>query len=416
MGKGKLMGNAKVITNKEEMMDILDSLGLSQINKKIEKSRSEWMYIEKMITFADIPTRYKYCAQSSHKNARDAYSEEKLKERADKNLLFYKTPNEMSAFEKKNKSKRIFFNQTRQSSIYLPDDFYIFVGEGAGARDKNGYLLNNSNRHCYLINSTMHDFQNAETNRTLSNLNKNQKKTELKLNPGDYTEISVNVSVHGLGKKTDEIFNLVRSNVFATDKIIVIVEKKKSETNIFFGFFRNPQYYRINKLPMPGYLIEFFERANKEKEPEESRKGQAKWRETLAESVIAMEDGAVDYVTCPFTGLHVKYPSEATLLRASHIKAYAKCVKDKKIDISEAYDIDNGFLVTANVDALFDKYLITVDYENGNIIWSKTISQELKNNIGIKRQIEKKYYVSKKKYIKDHYLEFTKREEKRSAE
>lgn len=208
----------------------------------------------------------------------------------------------------------------------------------------------------------------------------------------------------------------LRGNVFATDKICIVLERKNSKINVFFAFFRNPIFYQLNNMMMNSYLLKSFEKVTKEREPEESRKGQAKWRDDLALLAIAQGEGEIDYVTCPFTLINVRYPSkEATLLRASHIKAYAKCKgTDNKIDISEAYDPNNGFLVTANIDALFDKYLITVDKDSGKIIWSKAVSVEVRKAINLASdRLEKKYYEKKKKYLKVHNEEFKKLEAKR---
>lgn len=54
------------------------------------------------------------------------------------------------------------------------------------------------------------------------------------------------------------------------------------------------------------------------------------------------------------------------LLIASHIKPYSKCKKE------EACDIENGLLLSALADKLFDKGLMTFD-QNGKIIFSKQL-------------------------------------------
>ena len=79
----------------------------------------------------------------------------------------------------------------------------------------------------------------------------------------------------------------------------------------------------------------------------------------------------------------------------------------------EAYDIDNGFLVTANVDALFDKYLISVK-DDGTVVTSKTISDSLVfDDLGIQRKIKPEYISEKKKkYLAFHKEKFDEREKK----
>ncbi|RQV18531.1 HNH endonuclease [Burkholderia cenocepacia] len=52
------------------------------------------------------------------------------------------------------------------------------------------------------------------------------------------------------------------------------------------------------------------------------------------------------------------------VLRASHAKPWAECASD-----AERLDVFNGFLLVANLDALFDRFLISFD-DNGNLLAS----------------------------------------------
>jgi putative restriction endonuclease len=63
-------------------------------------------------------------------------------------------------------------------------------------------------------------------------------------------------------------------------------------------------------------------------------------------------DGLLEYWQgrCAITGVGL-----AAVLRASHIKAWADCATD-----AERLDVHNGLLLVANLDALFDKHLISV--------------------------------------------------------
>lgn len=72
---------------------------------------------------------------------------------------------------------------------------------------------------------------------------------------------------------------------------------------------------------------------------------------------------------CPLTNMENKQ-----VLIASHIKPWAKCSSKK-----EKLDQDNGILLSALADKLFDKGLITFS-KNGNIIYSKELSD---NDINI---------------------------------
>ncbi|NDD54763.1 HNH endonuclease [bacterium] len=67
---------------------------------------------------------------------------------------------------------------------------------------------------------------------------------------------------------------------------------------------------------------------------------------------------------CAVTGLAI-----SELLRASHAKPWAKCDSD-----AERLDVFNGFLLAANLDALFDSGLISFD-DQGSIMYSKKLQK-----------------------------------------
>lgn len=64
---------------------------------------------------------------------------------------------------------------------------------------------------------------------------------------------------------------------------------------------------------------------------------------------------------CALTGLALP-----EVLRASHAKPWAKCATD-----AERLDVFNGFLLSANLDALFDRYLISFDDEGRLLVAPK---------------------------------------------
>lgn len=70
-------------------------------------------------------------------------------------------------------------------------------------------------------------------------------------------------------------------------------------------------------------------------------------------------DAMLDYWggACAVTG--VALPE---VLRASHAKPWAECATD-----AERLDVFNGFLLSANLDALFDRFLISFD-EQGVLV------------------------------------------------
>ena len=88
------------------------------------------------------------------------------------------------------------------------------------------------------------------------------------------------------------------------------------------------------------------------------RVGQAKFR-----------DAMLDYWdnACAVTGVAVP-----EVLRASHAKPWAECTTD-----AERLDVFNGFLLNANLDALFDRFLISFDEQGALLIGSSLSEQDL---------------------------------------
>ena len=75
---------------------------------------------------------------------------------------------------------------------------------------------------------------------------------------------------------------------------------------------------------------------------------------------------------CAVTGVSV-----SDVLRASHAKPWAECKSD-----NERLNVFNGFLLSANLDALFDKFLISFT-DNGEIIINLSITSEDLVRLGI---------------------------------
>lgn len=84
------------------------------------------------------------------------------------------------------------------------------------------------------------------------------------------------------------------------------------------------------------------------------RVGQDRYRQAL----LAYWGGA-----CAVTGLSLQ-----PALRASHAKPWADCATD-----AERLDVFNGFLLSANLDALFDKFLISFS-DSGELLVSPELS------------------------------------------
>lgn len=86
-------------------------------------------------------------------------------------------------------------------------------------------------------------------------------------------------------------------------------------------------------------------------------------------------------------------------LVASHIKPLATCIRQQKM--TEAYDKDNGLLLSPNLDAYFDKFDISFD-DSGNILLGKDIPDDIKDIIKDYRLDTKILNEERRKYLKYH--------------
>ncbi len=64
-------------------------------------------------------------------------------------------------------------------------------------------------------------------------------------------------------------------------------------------------------------------------------------------------------------------------MRASHAKPWAECASD-----AERLDVFNGFLLSANLDVLFDSFLVSFS-EAGELLVSKAVTISDQQKIGL---------------------------------
>ena len=112
------------------------------------------------------------------------------------------------------------------------------------------------------------------------------------------------------------------------------------------------------------------------------RVGQARYRDAL----LTYWGGS-----CAVTGVAV---TEA--LRASHAKPWAECADD-----AERLDAFNGFLLVANLDALFDRFLISFD-DAGHLLTSTRLSPSDLSGLGIHSGMRLRWLASEHL----HYLQW----------
>lgn len=140
----------------------------------------------------------------------------------------------------------------------------------------------------------------------------------------------------------------------------------------------------------------------------EIRALQSEWKEMLAQNMMNLvkKDSRI---VCPFTGVEGDFTKLPMLFIASHIKRYAD-----GSSLKEKYDINNGLLLTANADALFDKHMITVS-EDKKLIFSKNLDEELKSVLNLVEIVLPEVLNEKRmEYMAEHRRIFAEKEKLRT--
>lgn len=112
-----------------------------------------------------------------------------------------------------------------------------------------------------------------------------------------------------------------------------------------------------------------------------ARRGQGRFREQL---MVLWQR------SCAVTGLDC-----AVALRASHVKPWSKSTA------RERHDPQNGLILSANLDALFDAGLITFG-DDGEMHVSQAVSIEHRKELGIPRPLRSRPSDSLRKYLAHH--------------
>ncbi len=100
---------------------------------------------------------------------------------------------------------------------------------------------------------------------------------------------------------------------------------------------------------------------------------------------------------CAVTGIELP-----EILRASHAKPWAECSSD-----AERLDVFNGFLLSANLDALFDRFLISFD-DFGKILISHRLTHEQRGVLGLFSNLSLRWITTEHlTYLKYHRSLFT---------
>jgi hypothetical protein len=93
-----------------------------------------------------------------------------------------------------------------------------------------------------------------------------------------------------------------------------------------------------------------------------------------------------------------------SVLRASHIKEWSESSREERIDAN------NGLLLCANHDALFDRHQISFNPESGDICISDSINSEQRTALNLSDSFNLSMSDRMKSYMQIHYKKFTDKE------
>lgn len=96
--------------------------------------------------------------------------------------------------------------------------------------------------------------------------------------------------------------------------------------------------------------------------------------------------------------------STTSVLRASHIKEWSESSREERIDAN------NGLLLCANHDALFDRHQISFNPDSGDICISESIDAEQKAALNLSDTFNLTMSDRMKAYMQVHYKKFTDKE------
>ncbi|WP_231200825.1 HNH endonuclease signature motif containing protein [Helicobacter pylori] len=417
MGNYKQKKNIYRVESFEEIQEIIIDKSQSLYDYMDKYKSSKYILYYKMLSHSDLPN----------------FAKMKNDESLDKNLLYYLSAKEMLEIEQRENRK---FEVAKQSNIGMSIRFWKDLDmpvprDSVKKRKVTGedHLKINDYAKVFLVNDVLEDFHFDDTLKIFEKLHKNFNPKQFNantmsyqiLNNQDFTPIELRQAVHGIGMNQDVEFNKLRHNLFKNDLLYLLIEKTQTQKNLFIMPFRNPlffsllgvtnskwQIYQEQKLKRENNLIAKSPTLSQEEKIQ--RQHQNKWREALAFEM--MNYTTIDRsIFCPLTYIEADFDDMKTLFRASHIKGYSDC------DEEEKYDLDNGLLLIANADALFDKHLITID-ENKQLKFSYLLenNHKLKSQLNLNNGIFKDILNDRRmQYLAYHRKIFEEKEQERKT-
>lgn len=396
--------NTWVFESENSIKTELNGFVSKNIIGKIETSK-ECLLIKKRITYSDLVNTVKYCGKTENSSP-------------SKYINFYLTEQEI-------KENNITYG-AKQSNIGIDRRLFDFYGmkklqrrNGKEHKEKNHkHERLNDYTNVFLYNDHTKDFETSKTVDVLKKLNKRTDKVgKIQLPKEELIPLQISQAIHGLGIAEDNLFHELRKNTFWNDIMyflcltneLIVIPKRNAKFYSVLGEVSPLKAQYINmKLEKQANLGEKRDSLSYKVSIDEEidRKFQASWRNALAEEMMnySSKEG---YVMCPITGIEVDFDKVGTLFRASHIKGYAESNDEEK------FDINNGLLMVASADALFDKHLFTIN-DNGDIQTSFYIESNVLFRLGFTQNLYKPLLNEKRlEYLKYHKNKFELKERER---
>ncbi|MDY0278902.1 MAG: HNH endonuclease signature motif containing protein, partial [Acholeplasma sp.] len=376
-----------------------------------------YLLIRKYLTHSDISTRGKI-------NKQQQESKSSL-EQAKKMILYYDSYDELLKMPK--------LKVAAQSNIGLPNLFYATLGISSYSKDTKQYIIKNDWTFLLpkdiLKNYELDEFKKILTYNKKDEYNKSYMNKLEKFRFDDYMYDEsflkfdqLTIAAHGLGTKKDKLLHHLRDLSFKGDVFNLLFDLSNKKLYLFFEH-NEKYYYILGEIDKKTVELPIWNRYDEEdrkilttalflmNEVDEEKqvileddkmkeftkilekynseylltikaiikKGQipkyrwyqAKWKEVLIKS-DEVAFNSKGFAKCAISGVKGKYDKLGKFFIASHIKPYSKCVKES--DFVSAFNPNNGLILSANIDALFDQYLISINASNGTILMKEAVN------------------------------------------
>ncbi len=184
--------------------------------------------------------------------------------------------------------------------------------------------------------------------------------------------------VKSISRKKDCAYEIIRNIALPFVSYVSVMKLQQEETGKIYFYWR--LFTDFSQMAEQQFMAKNYGK-RKAMKSRRSRDGQEKYRQGLY----------TEFRHCPFSKI-----DDARLLVASHIKPWAVCNREEKVDVS------NGFLLSPLFDKLFDKGFITFG-DDGSLIISEWLSAANQNRIDFTYDTNDLLLTPKRKaYLKFH--------------